>query len=232
MQIVLLWLILTAAVIGAPSTPGTFAVIGFTPGRPLLDDGWEEKTYNRPTSWEVVQGPDGAVLHGVSDGSASMLYKCVKYDAREYPLLRWQWKVMRLPRKGRENDRANDDYGARVYVFFPGWTFLTSYVLEYVWDNETPAGTVKTSPSSGKCKLIVVDSGTGELGKWITVERDLWEDYMRAFGWAPDRPVGGIGFMSDSDNTSSSAEAYYGEVRITIKPREGTKDRVGEWEKR
>ena len=223
MQTIFLWFMLTAVLTGAPEGKAvppirdTFAVVGFTPGRPLRDDGWKEKTYNKPVSWEVVQGPDGPVLHGTSDGSASMLYKGIKYDAHEYPILRWQWKVVRLPRKGKENDHAHDDYGARVYVFFPGWTFLTSYVLEYVWDNETPVGTVKASLSSAKCKLIVVNSGTEDLGKWVPIERNLWDDYTRAFGWAPDRPVGGIGFMSDSDNTSSSDEAYYGAIRIMTK---------------
>jgi hypothetical protein len=219
-EIVSLWCILLAALIGAPQGQGalcirqTFAVVGFTAGRALGDDGWQEKIYNRRVSWEVVQGKDGPILHGTSDGSASMIYKDIEYNAQEHPLLRWQWKVIGLPRKGKENDRDNDDYGARVYIFFPGWTFLTSYVLEYVWDNEAAVGTVKTSPSSGRCKLIVVNSGAEELGKWISVERNLWDDYRRAFGWEPDRAVGGIGFMSDSDNTSSSAEAYYGPLTI------------------
>jgi len=200
---------------GVPSPcPTPYSIISFTPGKPLKDDGWQEKVYNRPASWEVIQDKQGCVLHCTSDGSASMLYRDIDYDVKDYPLLRWRWKVTRLPRKGTENDRAHDDYGARVYIFFPGWTFLTSYVLEYVWDNETPAGTVKTSPSSAKCKLIVVNSGRGELGKWITVERNLREDYTKAFGFETDRAVGGVGFMSDSDNTSSSAEAYYGTLTI------------------
>lgn len=215
-----LWRILLAALVGAPQGQGapfirqTFAVVGFMPGRALVNDGWQEKIYNRPVSWEVVQGKDGPLLHGMSDGSSSMIYKDIGYNAKEYPLLRWQWRVIGLPRKGKENDREHDDYGARVYIFFPGWTFLTSYVLEYVWDNETPVGTIKTSPSSRRCRLIVVNSGTEELGKWISVERNLWDDYRRAFGCEPDRAVGGVGFMSDSDNTSSSAEAYYGPLTI------------------
>jgi len=230
MQLIFTWLMLTAAVIAAPSIGDTLAVIGFTPGRSLRADGWREKIYNKPTSWKVIQGPDGPVLHGISDGSASTLYKDIKkYDAQEYPLIQWRWKVVKLPRKGKEHDRAHDDYGARVYVFFPGWTFLTSYVLEYVWDNETAVGTVKNSLSSSRCKFIVVNSGTEELGKWVTVKRNLWEDYKRAFGREPDRLVGGIGFMSDSDSTSSAAEAYYGEIKIMEDKRsKGEGRRVGE----
>jgi hypothetical protein len=220
MQSIWLECVALTALIGAPSGVSpppireTFAVIGFTRGKSLKDSGWKEKVYNSPIAWEVVQGEDGPVLHGTSDGSASMLYKDIAYDAKQYPLLGWEWKVLRLPRKGEENTQANNDYGARLYIFFPGWTFLTSYVLEYVWDNETPAGTIKTSSSSGKCKLVVVNSGNADLGEWVTVKRNLRDDFTNAFGWEPDRPVGGIGFMTDSDNTSSSTEAYYGPVSI------------------
>ncbi|MCX6354276.1 MAG: DUF3047 domain-containing protein [Candidatus Aureabacteria bacterium] len=191
-----------------------FSTVSFPVGASLPAPGWKEKVYNARNQWGVVEEGGSPVLHALSNGTASMLYTEVNFNAKEYPLLRWRWKVLCLPRKGKENDHAHDDYGARVYVFFPGWTFLTSYVMEYVWDNENPAGTILTSPSSSRCKLIVVNSGTGDMGKWITVERNLWQDYGKAFGWEPDRNVGAIGFMTDSDNTSSRAEAYYGAVVI------------------
>ncbi len=200
---------------GTPPFIGTpAAVVAFDPARPLKDGGWREKVYNRPVTWAVVGDAGGTVLHGTSEGTASMLWRDLDFDPRVDPRVSWRWKAVRLPDKGAENDRAHDDYGARVYFFFPGFTFLTSYVVEYVWDNETPAGTIKASPSSGKCALVVVNSGTADLGRWVTVERNLRDDFTKAFGRAPDRNVGGIGFMTDSDNTSSAAEAYYGPVTI------------------
>lgn len=213
--------VLTAASFAAaPPAPGVpfiaapFAAVTFDPAKSPNAGGWREKVYNRPVAWEAVGGEGGAVLHAESDGSASMLYRDLAFDANAEPLVSWRWRVVRLPSKGAENDRAHDDYGARVYFFFPGWTFLTSYVLEYVWDNEAPPGTIKTSPSSGRCRLVVANSGTADLGKWVTVERNLRDDFARAFGRPPDRNVGGIGFMTDSDNTRSRAEAYYGPVTI------------------
>lgn len=199
---------------GIPFIRTQFAAIRVAPGEALTQPAWEEKVYRKRNLWEAVTIDGTPCLHCLSDKSASMLYKEMKYDANTYPLIQWKWKVLRLPEKGREHTRATDDYGARVYIFFPGWTFLTSYVLEYVWDNESPAGTIITSPSSGKCKLIVVNSGTADLGKWITIERNVRDDYAKAFGAPPDRNAGAIGFMSDADNTSSRAEAYYGPLII------------------
>jgi len=211
---------LSAAIIGGPtgeimpSIRETSAVVGFAPGKPLRDDGWREKIYNRPARWEVVEEGGCPILHGTSDGSASMLYRALDYDANAAPLVSWRWKAVRLPKTRGVGGQADNDYGARVYFFFPGWSFLTSYALQYVWDNESPPGTIKRSPTSSRCRHVVATSGTDDLGKWVAVERNLRDDFTRAFGWAPDRPVGGIGFMTDSDNTSSSAEAYYGPVTI------------------
>jgi hypothetical protein len=198
-----------------PSTGEAFFTISFQKGKSLKEQGWEEKIYNEPVRYEVVGEEKGPCLRARSDAAASMIYKRIDYDAAEYPLLRWSWKLEQLPDKGRENTVSHNDYGARVYVIFPGWTFLTSYLLEYVWDNKTSPGTIKAGPSgSPRVKHIVVNSGTKDLGKWVAVERNIVKDYEKAFGKKPDRRVGAIGLMTDADNTSSKAEAYYGPVTI------------------
>lgn len=204
----------------APHPPPAAAAsetVAFDPARPLKGAGWREKVYNRPVRWEVADD-GGPVLHGVSEGAASMLHRGLVFDANDFPLVSWRWKVMRLPGKGPGNGRRNDDYGARIYFFFPGRAFLDSHVIEYVWDNDAPPGTIKTSPSSRRCKLVVASSGSDGLGGWTAVERDLRDDFVRAFGRPPDRRVGGIGFMTDSDDTRSSAEAFYGPVTVRARP--------------
>jgi hypothetical protein len=198
-----------------PSMSEAFVTISFQRGKSLKEQGWEEKIYNEPVRYDVVGEEKEPCLRARSDAAASMIYKRIDYDPAEYPLLRWSWKLEQLPDKGRENTASHNDYGARVYVIFPGWTFLTSYLLEYVWDNETSPGTIKPSPSgSPRVKHIVVNSGTKDMGKWVAVGRNIVKDYEKAFGKKPDRRVGAIGLMTDADNTSSKAEAYYGPVMI------------------
>jgi hypothetical protein len=65
--------------------------------------------------------------------------------------------------------------------------------------------------------MIVVASGTRGLGQWVTVRRDLLEDYRRAFGEDPWDVVA-IGVMTDSDNTRGSARAYYGDIILYEAP--------------
>lgn len=59
--------------------------------------------------------------------------------------------------------------------------------------------------------MIVVESGTTKLNTWVTEERNVYEDYKRAFGEEPP-PISGVAIMTDTDNTGESAEAYYGDI--------------------
>ncbi|MCX6356520.1 MAG: DUF3047 domain-containing protein [Candidatus Aureabacteria bacterium] len=161
--------ILRAAAGGTP-VPIAPPAITVTPGHDLAAAGWREKVYRTGNLWEALYKDGLPALRCTSNRSASMLYRTVHYNARDFPLLRWQWRVERLPLRSGELTRANDDYAARIYVFFPGWTFLGSRVLEYVWDTDAAAGTIRTSPTSNRCKHLVVASGNSSPGTWVTVE--------------------------------------------------------------
>ena len=59
--------------------------------------------------------------------------------------------------------------------------------------------------------MIVVDSGSKKLGKWVKHERNVFKDYIKVFAKKPPI-VSGVAIMSDSDNTKESAVAYYGDI--------------------
>ena len=106
-----------------------------------------------------------------------------------------------------------DDYAARIYVIFPRLSFNLTRCLQYVWDKKLPEGTIMTSPYWDNIKLIVVESGEKNLGEWVHEERNIYEDYKQAFGREPGR-VGAIAIMTDTDNTQSTAEAHYKELKV------------------
>ena len=60
-------------------------------------------------------------------------------------------------------------------------------------------------------------SGSRGLNQWLEYERDIRADYERAFGEPPGALVG-IGIMTDSDNTRSRTQAWYGPVRFVPAP--------------
>jgi len=110
-----------------------------------------------------------------------------------------------------------DDYAARVYVIFPSWNFMATRSLEYIWDEKLPEGTIITSPYFGNIKLIVAESTTKNLNKWVPEKRNIYEDYKKAFGRFPASNVGAIALMTDTDNTLSTAEAAYKDIKVGYK---------------
>ena len=66
---------------------------------------------------------------------------------------------------------------------------------------------------TARVKMIVAASGRKDLGTWQEERVNLLEDYRRAFGEEPGALIG-VAVMTDSDNTQSRAEAWYGEIRF------------------
>lgn len=110
-----------------------------------------------------------------------------------------------------------DGYAARVYVIFPSLNFRRTKSLEYVRDESLPEGTIMTSPYFKNIKLIVVQSGNKKIGQWIFEKRNIYEDYKKAFGKPPSSNVGAIALMTDTDNTLSTAEALYRNIKVGYK---------------
>jgi hypothetical protein len=85
--------------------------------------------------------------------------------------------------------------------------------LMYIWVPSAPIGSVIVNPRSDRIRKIVVDSGSTDLRRWVDHRRNLVEDFRRAFGEEPGRLLS-VAVMTDSDNTRSSAEAWYGAVKV------------------
>lgn len=84
--------------------------------------------------------------------------------------------------------------------------------LMYVWDPALPVGTVVVNPRTDRIRKIVVDSGPQHLRSWRDHQRNLAEDFRRAFNEEPGALVS-VAVMSDSDNTKSQARSWFGPVQ-------------------
>jgi hypothetical protein len=65
--------------------------------------------------------------------------------------------------------------------------------------------------------MIVVESGPARLNTWITEERNVYEDYKRAFGEEPPM-ISDVAIMTNTGNTDESAETYYGDITFKRRP--------------
>lgn len=180
--------------------------------------GWDVKEFTGRAD-VVLLRDERPALRLLSEGSSFALYRDVVVDTRVYPFLSWAWKVTRLPAGGDVRTPGTDDQAAQVYVVFPRWPApqASSDVIGYVWDTTAPVDTRVTSPRARNVKIIVVDSGTRELGTWREHQRNVAEDYAALFGRRPPR-VGKIALMVDSNDTHSATEALFAGLAFTQAP--------------
>lgn len=187
-------------------------------------DEWEEKVFKDRVLYIVEPQQEGGRLLAKSKTACSGLIYKIRFDAQKYPMISWKWRVIEFPEKikaknikdAKDGWLEQDDYAARVYIIFPSWIFTNIKCLEYVWDEKLPAGKIMTSPYFKNIKVIVAESGKENLDKWVSEERNIHEDYKRAFSRKPSY-VGAIALMTDSDNTLSTAEALYTDIKVGYK---------------
>jgi len=85
--------------------------------------------------------------------------------------------------------------------------------LVYVWSDVHPPGTVLNNSRTDRVRKLVLDSGTQHLGQWRDHERDVRADFVQVFGEEPG-PLLSVALMTDTDNTLSEAQAWYGALRL------------------
>ena len=186
------------------------------------------------TRYGLVEDAGITVLKAESAKSASGLIRRFEdrsIELKDYPILKWRWKIGNLIKGADIASKEGDDYPARVYVTFhydparAGAGMRMQYGLakslygeypphagiNYVWDGKAPAGFMVPNAYTARAMMFVVESGAKRVGEWVAVERNVYDDYKRAFGEEPP-PVSGIAVMTDTDQTGESATAWYGDI--------------------
>lgn len=181
-----------------------------------IPDGWlGGQTWGLP-QYDMTVGENDShrFLHLRSKIESSTIRKDIKgkVDLKETPILEWTWKVTVLPTGADCRKKTTDDQAAQLYIVWPRFPeAVRSQIIGYIWDTTAPAGSIVKSQKTGTVTYIVVRSGSADLGKWITERRNVVEDYRKIYGVAPDNP-GVISIAIDSDDTSSSAESFFGSI--------------------
>lgn len=185
----------------------------------------------------VADGAGITVLRIASSNSSGSLVLPLSLDAGARPRLTWRWMVNNVIGSADLERKDGDDFAARLYVMFEPVAGevgafesiqldvarvlfgkdLPSRVLCYVWDNVHPKGFEAWNPFTDRVRTIVVNNVADGVGNWKIVERNLAEDYRRAFGEGGARVVG-IAVSSDTDNTGESVVAHFGDVVMSTRP--------------
>src|SRR6266446_1807729 len=171
-------------------------------GKTGIPDGWKGQNWGSPKyDFRIVTQSGRKAIHLKSINDSSTISKEVKVDVKTWP------------KGGDARKSATDDEAAQIYVTFPRFpAAVRSRIISYIWDTTAPVGSVFKSEKTGLVTYIVVRSGPTDLGKWLTESRNVLDDYKKINGEAPGEDVGAISIAIDSNDTNSTAEAYFGEI--------------------
>lgn len=204
--------VLLSVILALPAWGDELAVGKFSSGDL---NGWADQPFKGKTSYALVPDDGRVVLKAHSQNAASGLLKQISFKAPDYPLLRWSWKITHSLQQEDIRKKSGDDFAARVYVVFPRGLFRFQYrAINYVWAAKMPKGSSAPSPYTSNSVIVAVESGDEKAGTWVTEERNIYEDYRKAFGSDPP-PVGAVALMSDTDNTGDEVTAWYGDITFT-----------------
>lgn len=197
--------------------------------------GWEEFEVlkgNVPTDYRLVERDGAVALQAESkDGGGSGLFRKIRIDPHRHPIIEWRWRVPRDSGAGGEGGPSRTSPPVRLSLAFDGDTAKLDFndraqmrlakaltakglpyaSLLYVWNNHEPLQTIYPSPHTDRMRHVVVENGEQRLDQWITVRRNVLEDYRRAFGEEPGDIVA-VGIMTDYGDNGAPRRALYGDI--------------------
>ena len=197
---------------------------------------WEPlhfKKIKEHTKYSILADGGQSYIKAESDSSASgMVYKN-EFNIYDYPGIRWKWKVSNIYKKGNAATKEGDDYPIRIYVMFKYNPDKASFgkklkyglakkmygkypphsTLNYIWANREHEEVIITNSFTKEAKMIIIQAGIENAGKWTTHEVNILEDYRKAFGKDPSETAS-IAIMNDSDNTGERSVSFIDFIEV------------------
>jgi Protein of unknown function (DUF3047) len=187
----------------------------------------------RKTRYDLVDDNGVLVLRARADNAAASLKHSLYVDPARMPLLHWRWRTQGVVRSADMTTKEGDDYAARLYVFFDRnpetmtlkdrtllkvgraryGKDLPTAALCYVWDNRQAVGTILPNAYTPFVAMVVASSGEAGIGRWQSLQRNIAEDYRRAFGGEAPQ-VTGVAVSVDTDNTGESTVSFFGDIEF------------------
>jgi hypothetical protein len=173
--------------------------------------------------WRLGQNSTFREDHA-ADGRRVLACRC-ENDAAivKYPLdipidndtrLAWSWRVDQIPSQHPEDGTATHDYLSIAVEFENGQD------LTYYWSAALPVGTSFRCPLSWWDKYethIVARSGASELGRWISEEKPILEDYRKAVGGAIPKRAVGVWLIAVSAFQRGRGQAAYRDIQLNTR---------------
>ncbi len=175
-----------------------------------LPAGWKLSIRSGTADAGIVPESNGHILHLKCREGSFSVERNLKLDPADYPYISWTWKAVQLPLLGDVRKKGHNDQALQLLV-----AFENRRVLSYVWDSNAPEGAVVDEsigwPVNLAIRVIVVKSGRADTGKWITLKRNICEDYREFFN-GPPPGIQGVRIQSNTQYTGDTAEGFVRDI--------------------
>lgn len=210
--------------------------VGRFPASGELPAPWQIEQLSKdipPTRYRLREWDGVAAVEAHAVKSMALLARPLEIDLGKTPILCWRWRIEAPLRNADMTTKAGDDYAARVYLTFEvpldslgvgvrlalgmartlRGSLVPDAAINYIWDNRHPVGTWQPNTYTDRARMLVVRTGAGEAGRWVTERRDVGADFLHAFGHAPQK-LTGLALATDTDNTGEEARAGFADFRF------------------
>ncbi len=188
------------------------------------------------TQYQITTWDNIVAVEARANASMSLLARPVSVDLRHTPVLCWRWRIDAPLKTANMATKAGDDYAARIYLAFslPPETidFITKaklkiarslygehvpdIALNYVWDNRYPVGTQRSNAYTERAQMMVLRSGSGYAGAWVTERRNIESDAIQILNIDRFR-LNLLAVAADTDNTGEYAHAGFADLHFVPK---------------
>lgn len=145
--------------------------------------------------------------------SASGLYsKDINRFVPDFPLFTWSWQAERLQSTADIAIKGRDDYAASIQLVFGELgLFSKPEILNYAWvgNHATIGSTIKSPRAPNHIQTIILNNNQSPLFVFLNHERNILEDFEKAFGHPPKKSLTAIGLLTDNDQTGEEVLAHY-----------------------
>ena len=200
------------------------------------------KTGKLLTRFDLVMLGGAQVLRISADNAyANLVHELPAVTVGPGSTLRWRWRLDEPLPLADLTRKSGDDVPVKVCAMFDlplaqlgliernflrlarsvSHDYLPAATLCYVWDNKLPVGSELPNAFTRRVRYVVLNSGTAQLKQWVTHERNLSADFLRAFGHESEGlvpPLMAILVGADSDTTDGSSLAYASDLVLKISP--------------
>lgn len=175
---------------------------------------WEPVDFEGKTQYTIQKAGTNSFLEARAQSAASGLGVKLNIPTRKGTMISWRWKIDKTAAGASDDVKRTFDHTARIFVAFKT-SIGPPRTINYVWANKIPAGKAFEHPSSGRARLIAMESGNAKAGQWLEYKRDLAADWKLLFGNDDPPNIVSIGLMTDSDGTQQTVTGGYDDFVIT-----------------